>query len=84
MRQENGIQYDEDIAKNAFYPPAVTSPTPLLWVPRDAGGLSQQEVEATSRVIHMTDSEAHLNEKNKVVWDKVSMKPPIYQEKIFY
>lgn len=84
MRRETGIFYHEDIAENAYFPPSVKSPAPLLWIPRDPGGVSQQEVEMTGKVIPATDDEAHLNEKNKVIWDKIGMKPPIWREKIFY
>ncbi|EGD99422.1 hypothetical protein TESG_06856 [Trichophyton tonsurans CBS 112818] len=84
IRQDPSIPYDEHISDNAYYPSCVYSPPPLLWIPRDAGGVSRQEVELTSTIIPMTDNEAHLDEKNKVVWDKVGMKPPIWEEKVFY
>ncbi|EGE83114.2 DUF221 domain-containing protein [Blastomyces dermatitidis ATCC 18188] len=84
IRQGTPVEYTDEVADNAYYPPSVWSPTPLLWVPRDAGGISQREVELTSRVIPMTDEEAHLDERNKVKWDQVKSQPPIWQEKIFY
>ncbi|WEW61369.1 hypothetical protein PRK78_006859 [Emydomyces testavorans] len=84
VRQDHAIAYDREIDDNAYHPPSVTSPMPLLWVPRDAGGVSRREVASTSPVIPITDEEAHLDEKNKVVWDKVGMKPPIWREKVFY
>ncbi|EZF76717.1 hypothetical protein H105_01910 [Trichophyton soudanense CBS 452.61] len=84
IRQDPSIPYDEHISDNAYYPSCVYSRPPLLWIPRDAGGVSRQEVELTSTIIPMTDNEAHLDEKNKVVWDKVGMKPPIWEEKVFY
>lgn len=84
VRQDPAITYNQEIDDNAYYPPSVTSDTPLLWIPRDAAGISRREVALTSVVIPMTDEGAHLDEKNKVVWDKVGMKPPIWQEKIFY
>ncbi|KMU78278.1 hypothetical protein CISG_06431 [Coccidioides immitis RMSCC 3703] len=84
VRQDPGITYGQEVDDNAYYPPSVTSPTPLLWVPRDARGVSRQEVALTRTVIPITDEGAHLDEKNKVVWDKIGMKPPIWQEKIFY
>lgn len=84
MRTDTATSLDESTAEDAYYPPAVTSPVPLLWVPRDPGGVSAQEVEVTREVIPITDAEAHLDERNKVVWDKVGMKPPIWREKIFY
>ncbi|EEH16483.2 hypothetical protein PABG_06570 [Paracoccidioides brasiliensis Pb03] len=84
VRQGAPIEYTDEVADNAYYPQSVWSPTPLLWVPRDAGGVSRREVELTSRVTPITDEEAHLDEKNKVKWDKVKSQPPIWQEKIFY
>ncbi|EFR03550.1 phosphate metabolism protein 7 [Nannizzia gypsea CBS 118893] len=84
IRQDPSIPYDEQVSDNAYHPSCVYSQPPLLWIPRDAGGVSRQEVELTSAIIPMTDNEAHLNGKNKVVWDKVGMKPPIWEEKVFY
>lgn len=84
VRQDTETIYDENTSESAYYPPPVSRPTPLLWIPRDAGGVSRVEVELTSKVIPITDDEAHLNDKNKVVWDKVKMKPPIWEEKVFY
>jgi hypothetical protein len=78
------LQYPEDVAENAYYPPSVSSPTPLVWIPRDPGGVSHKEIEATNEIIPITDEGAHLDEKNEVVWDEVNMKPPIWQEKIYY
>ncbi|KKZ65076.1 hypothetical protein EMCG_01316 [[Emmonsia] crescens] len=84
VRQGTPVEYTDEVADNAYYPPSVWSPTPLLWVPRDAGGISRREVELTSRVTPITDEEAHLDERNKVRWDEVKSQPPIWQEKIFY
>ncbi|TPX20178.1 hypothetical protein DIZ76_016066 [Coccidioides immitis] len=66
VRQDPGITYGQEVDDNAYYPPSVTSPTPLLWVPRDARGVSRQEVALTRTVIPITDEGAHLDEKNKV------------------
>lgn len=78
--------YPDDIARNAYFPPSVSSPTPLLWIPRDAGGWSVREIQETTKngVIRMTDDEAHLDERNKIVWDKHGMRPPIWSERVFY
>lgn len=84
VRQGGAVIYSEQVADEAYFPPSVTSKTPLLWIPRDAGGLSRQEVEMTSEVIPITDEEAHLDEKNKVIWDKVGMRPPIWRDRVHY
>lgn len=76
--------YDERTAKNAYYPPAVVSESPLLWIPRDEAGISKQEVLHTSKVIPITDEGCTINEKNKLVWDTESARPPLWQPKVFY
>ena len=79
------IQYAPEEEDNAYFHPSVTNTTPLLWVPRDPVGVSQQECELNRReVIDMTDDGAYLDEKNKIVWDAEDGRPPIYQEKIYY
>ncbi|KAI5362890.1 Putative calcium-dependent channel, 7TM region phosphate [Septoria linicola] len=82
--KEIGIHYEQNVSENAFYNPAIASPTPLLWVPRDTLGVSKQEVAETSKVIPITDEGAFLDEKNKIVWDAEDGRPPIYEEKIYY
>lgn len=78
------IVYDPQTARDAYFHPSITSPTPLLWIPRDPLGVSAQEVRETSKVIPITDEGAHVDEKNKVVWDSEDGRPPIYQEKVYY
>lgn len=78
------ITYTPDDAENAFYHPAINSPTPLLWVPRDPVGISRQEVRDTAKVIPITDEGAYLDEKNKIVWDSPEGRPPIYKELPYY
>lgn len=76
--------YPENVAENAYFPPAVTSETPLLWIPRDEAGISKQEVEHTSKIIPITDEGSGLDEKNKVSWDPEHQRAPLWQEKIYY
>ncbi|KAJ9136442.1 DUF221 domain-containing protein [Pleurostoma richardsiae] len=76
--------YLEEIEDNAYFPPAVTSTPPLLWIPSDEAGVSRQEVAHTSKVIPITDEGCTLNEKNKLVWDQDTSRPPIWEEKVEY
>ncbi|KAI9795782.1 MAG: hypothetical protein M1825_001077, partial [Sarcosagium campestre] len=55
----------------------------LLWIPRDAAGVSRQEVRHTSKVIPITDEGASLDEKNKIITNQ-EVAPPIYQDKVYY
>jgi len=75
--------YEEATAANAYYPPSVTSETPLLWIPRDEAGISAQEMAHTSRVIPITDDGCTMDEKNKMVWDTEG-RPPLWAEKVYY
>jgi hypothetical protein len=76
--------YEEKVAGDAYYPPSVTSEIPLLWIPRDAAGISKQEVEHTSKFIPITDEGAHFDENNKLVWDPEGARPPLWSPKVYY
>ncbi len=76
--------YTPDIEEKAYYPPSVSSPTPLLWLPRDEAGVSKQEVAHTSKVIPITDEGAGLDEKNNLTWDAEGTRPPIWEDKTYY
>lgn len=76
--------YEEITEANSYYPPSVTDVAPLLWIPQDPAGISRQEVAETSRVIPITDEGCTLDEKNKIVWDTVGARPPIWEEKVPY
>ncbi|KAI9679230.1 MAG: hypothetical protein M1817_005249 [Caeruleum heppii] len=77
------IAYTPEVARDAYYDPAIASRTPLLWIPRDNMGVSRQEVRETSKVIPMTDEGAVLDDKNKIQTDQESS-PPIHEDKVYY
>ncbi|KAI0429378.1 hypothetical protein F5Y09DRAFT_259934 [Xylaria sp. FL1042] len=76
--------YAEEVERDAYYPPSVTSGTPLLWIPEDPLGISKQEVNDTSKVIPITDEGCTLTDKNKLEWDTETVRPPVWEEKIYY
>ncbi|KAF2772722.1 DUF221-domain-containing protein [Teratosphaeria nubilosa] len=78
------IDYSAEDEVNAFYNPAISSPAPLLWIPRDQLGISRQEVRDTEKVIPITDEGAYLDDKGKVIWDAQDGRPPINQEVPYY
>lgn len=82
--KEIQIRYEPAIEDNAYFHPSITSEPPLLWIPRDPMGISKQEIRDTSKIIPITDESAHLDEKNKIVWDAEDGRPPIYEEPIYY
>ena len=77
------IHYPEEIAREAYHHPAITDRPPLLWIPRDAAGVSRQECAHTSQVIPMTDEGAYLDDKGKLVVVKDDT-APIFEQKIYY
>jgi hypothetical protein len=77
-------EYSREVELNAYYPPSVTSETPILWIPADPLGVSKQEVALTSKVIPITDEGCTLDENNKLHWDTEGARPPIWSEKIYY
>ncbi|KAF4973650.1 hypothetical protein FSARC_128 [Fusarium sarcochroum] len=77
-------QYSEEVERDAYFPPSVTSQTPVLWIPEDPAGVSKQEVFNTSKVIPISDEGCTLNDKNHIEWDTEGARPPIWSEKIYY
>jgi hypothetical protein len=80
------IAYSEEIEQHAYYDPAISSKLPILWVPRDAGGVSREECAHTSKITPITDEAASFNDKGGITWDMEGTdgKPPVYEEKIYY
>ncbi|PGH05558.1 hypothetical protein GX51_02897 [Blastomyces parvus] len=78
------ISYSPEVEQNAYFHPSVGSQPPLLWIPRDAGGVSRQEVAHTSKVIAITDEDATIDEKNKITWNEEKGMPPIYEAPVYY
>jgi hypothetical protein len=77
------IAYDPETERDAYFNPVVSSKPPVLWIPRDEGGISLQEVAHTGGVIGISDGGAIVNEKSNVVWIEGEM-PPDWQEKPLY
>jgi calcium permeable stress-gated cation channel len=77
------IEYSDEIQREAYHHPAITDRPPLLWVPRDAVGVSRQECAHTSQIIPMTDEGAYLDDKGKMVVTKDET-APIFEEKVYY
>ncbi|KAJ5688862.1 hypothetical protein N7462_003254 [Penicillium macrosclerotiorum] len=78
------VNYSEEEMRTAYFEPCIASSTPTVWIPRDRWGFSRHEVLETDPVISITDEGAHLNEKNKIVWDKYDPSLPIRELKVLY
>lgn len=78
------IQYSEVELQEAYYEPCITAKIPMLWIPKDQGGVSQDEIKQTSTVIPISDQGAHLDEKNKIQWNKHDEELPMWERKVLY
>ncbi|EXJ79879.1 hypothetical protein A1O3_08164 [Capronia epimyces CBS 606.96] len=58
--------YPEEIERDIYYPPSFFAKPPHLWIPRDPGGISQQEVEHSEKVIPTTDEYVTIDEKGTI------------------
>ena len=76
--------YEEAVERNAYFPPSTVSEVPLLWIPKDDAGISRQEIMHSSKILPITDEGCTFDEKNKLVWDTESARPPLWQEKVYY
>ncbi|KAJ5626491.1 hypothetical protein N7528_003918 [Penicillium herquei] len=78
------VFYTPEELRTAYFEPCISSPSPTLWIPRDKFGFSRHEVLETDSIISITDEGAHLNEKNKIIWDKYDPKLPTREKKAVY
>lgn len=83
-RNVEAVFYTPEEMRTAYWEPCVASPPPTLWIPRDKWGFSSHEVMETDSIINITDEGAHLNEKNKIVWDKYDPHLPLRELKTLY
>ncbi|CAI7590018.1 uncharacterized protein N7487_000033 [Penicillium crustosum] len=83
-RNVEAVSYTPEEMRTAYWEPCVASPPPTLWIPRDKWGFSSHEVMETDSIINITDEGAHLNEKNKIVWDKYDPHLPLRELKTLY
>lgn len=80
-----------EIQKRAFFNPAVTSPTPVIWIVHDNMGISEREIRDTKKAcpeLQITDEQATFNEKGKVHWNGVNdgraKEAPVFNETVLY
>ncbi|KUL81681.1 hypothetical protein ZTR_10442 [Talaromyces verruculosus] len=78
------IKYSEKELADAYYEPCITAETPRLWIPRDPGGLSQEEIRHTSAIIPISDHGAHLDAKNKIRWNKDDEDLHMWERRVLY
>ncbi|OAL26630.1 hypothetical protein AYO20_09971 [Fonsecaea nubica] len=63
--------YGEEQVKNAYLPPALTSKTPKIWLPKDRKGMSKREVDENEKAgLPSTDEGAELGPSNEILWNQ--------------
>ena len=79
-------EYTAEEAQASYLNPAMSSHTPLIWLPRDRKGLSRTFVEENrEKGLQSSDHAASLNEKNKVEWDRTHPETaPIWERRVVY
>lgn len=77
-------EYEADVDRRAYLPPSVANPAPELWLPQDGAGISRQEVIDTRSVIAITDEGCTLSAKNRIEWDMVEARPPLWRKKVVF
>lgn len=78
------VSYSPEELRTAYWEPCIASPSPTLWIPRDKFGFSRHEVMETDSIISITDEGAHLDGKNRIIWDKYDPTLPLRERKILY
>ncbi|KAF2271120.1 DUF221-domain-containing protein [Lojkania enalia] len=67
--EEDVPQYTEDDVQKAYLNPALTSPTPVAWMPRDWMGVSRTEIaECEGKGLRASDQGAWIDERGRVKW----------------
>jgi len=82
--------YTQQEVLEAYMHPALAQQNPVIWLARDAAGISRREVDAMKQRIgrygvEATDDGAVMNEKGKVEWTNESVtQAPLWERKIVY
>lgn len=66
-------KYPEEVEENIYLPPSYLGKPPTLWIPKDPGGISKQEVEHTRKFISVTDEYVTVDEKGGI---KINLDEP--------
>ncbi|KAI8964160.1 DUF221-domain-containing protein [Daldinia sp. FL1419] len=84
--EEDIPEYTEDQIRNAYLNPALTSPTPLIWIARDPMGVSQNEItENEKHGLKASDQGAWLDERGRLRWSSQELEEvPIWKKGVVY
>lgn len=80
------MEYSEEDLRRAYLNPALTSPTPVLWLAKDRIGATANEIrESEGKGLGATDRGAWLDDRGRVRWSVDDVREvPIWKEKVRY
>ncbi|KAL2394726.1 putative membrane protein C24H6.13 [Exophiala dermatitidis] len=76
--------YPKELEPDIYYPPSFIAKPPCLWIPRDPGGISRQEVEHTAKVIPATDEYVSIDKKGAITINLEATTPVFDTERLRY
>ncbi|KAI1413423.1 DUF221-domain-containing protein [Hypoxylon sp. FL1857] len=84
--EEDIPEYTEEQLRKAYLNPALTSPTPLIWIARDPMGVSKNEVSENKQYgLKASDQGAWLDEKGRLRWSVQDFGDvPIWKQEVTY
>jgi hypothetical protein len=69
--EDDEPEYSEEKLETVYLNPALTSSTPIIWLPRDGIGASKNEIrENETAGLKASDKAAWIDEKGRVCWDE--------------
>ncbi|KAK6953517.1 hypothetical protein Daesc_005822 [Daldinia eschscholtzii] len=84
--EEDVPEYTEEQVEKAYLNPALTSPTPLIWIAKDPMGVSQNEITENEKCgLKTSDQGAWLDERGKLRWSVQEFEEvPIWKRSVIY
>lgn len=78
--------YTSEEYEHAYLNPAITTPSPVIWLAKDKCGVSKLMIEENREAdINTTDEQAELDEKNKLVWSEDQVRQaPLWERFVRY
>ncbi|KAI1801214.1 DUF221-domain-containing protein [Daldinia bambusicola] len=84
--EEDVPEYTEEQLRKAYLNPALTSPTPLIWIAKDPMGVSQNEITENEKFgLKASDQGAWLDERGRLRWSVQDFEEvPIWKRSVVY
>ena len=88
-RDFTDISYDPATERDAYRHPAISASTPVVWIPRDAMGVSRQECRESKEIVghgfEMTDEMAGFDKRGRLWWDEARAgEAPVGEGRVYW